>query len=509
MCNQTGHFANQCPHKKAIMVKKPSAPTSERPKAVGRVFAMTNTKVTQSSNLIQEQCVLLGYKVLVLFDSRATHSFISNDCMGRLSLEKHDLGCELIVLTSTTRQVTANSVCVGCVMEEAGRRFKVSLICLPLEGLDGILGMDWLSSNHVVTDCGWRSMVFPKMEGLELISIQEAAKEIRKGAMYFMLVAQPEKKSAEEQILNIPMVSEYGDVFPDEVLGLPPSRDVDFTIDLILGASPVLMSLDIMVPTELAELKKQIEDLLEKRFIRPNASPRGALVLLVKKKDGSSRLYVDYRQLNKLTIKNKYLLPRIDDLLDQLGGAGVFSKIDLRSSYHQIFVKLEDIQKTAFKSRYGHFEYVVIPFGVTNALVIFIDYMNRIFRPWLDKFVVVFIDDMLIYSRTKEEHVDHLGVVLKILREHQLYGKLFKCEFWLSEVQILDHVISANGIVVDPSKIEIVLKWERPQTVTEVRSFLSLTWYYKRFVEGFSKRVSSLTQLTQKDQPFSWTDKCE
>jgi len=204
----------------------------------------------------------------------------------------------------------------------------------------------------------------------------------------------------------------------------------------------------------------------------------------VKKKDGSSRLCVDYRQLNKLTIKNKYLLPRIDDLLDQLKRAGVFSKIDFRSGYHQILVKPEDVQKTAFRSRYGHYEYVVMPFGVTNALVVFMDYMNRIFRPWLDKFVVVFIDDILIYSRTREEHVDHLRVVLGVLREHQLYGKLPKCEFWLEEVQFLGHVISVKGIVVDPAKIETMLKWERPKTVTEVRSFLGLAGYYRRFVEG-------------------------
>ena len=228
------------------------------------------------------------------------------------------------------------------------------------------------------------------------------------------------------------MVNEYPDVFPDEVPGLPPSRDVDFSIDLIPGAGQVSMAPYRMAPAELAELKKQIEDLLEKKFIRPSTSPWGALVLLVKKKDGSSRLCVDYRQLNKLTIKNKYPLPRIDDLLDQLKGAGVFSKIDLRSGYHQILVKPEDVPKTAFRSRYGHYEYVVMPFGVTNAPAIFMDYMNRIFRPWLDKFVVVFIDDILIYSKTKEEHVKHLRTVLEALREHQLYGKLSKCEFWLS-----------------------------------------------------------------------------
>jgi len=167
------------------------------------------------------------------------------------------------------------------------------------------------------------------------------------------------------------------------------------------------------------------------------------------------------------------------------------------------------VQKTTFKSRYEHYEYVVMPFGVTNAPTIFMDYMNRIFQPYLDQFVVVFIDDILIYYESWEEHSEHLRVVLEILREHQLYRKLSKCEFWLDEVQFLGHVISTQGIVVDPTKIEMVVKWERPQTVTEVRSFLGLAGYYRRFGEGFSKRVSLLTQLTRKDQPFPWTDECE
>jgi len=189
-------------------------------------------------------------------------------------------------------------------------------------------------------------------------------------------------------------------------------------------------------------------------------------VLLVKKKDGSSRLCVDYKQLNKLTIKNKYPLPRIDDLMDQLNGAVVFSKIDLRSGYHQILVKAEDVQKTAFRSRYGHYEYVVMPFGVTNAPALFMDYMNRIFRPFLDKFVVVFIDDILIYSKTHEDHVQHLRTVLGILREEKLYAKLSKCEFLMREVQFLGHVISSLGISVDPAKVDVVVQWERPKSVT-------------------------------------------
>jgi len=199
-----------------------------------------------------------------------------------------------------------------------------------------------------------------------------------------------------------------------------------------------------------------------------------------------------------MTIKNQYPLPRIDDLMDQLHGSG----------YHQILVKANDVQKTTFRSRYGHYEYVVMPFGVTNAPAVFMDYMNRIFRPFLNKFVVVFIDDILIYSRTQEEHAEHLRLVLGILREKQLYAKLSKCEFWMDEVQFLGHVISAQRITVDPTKVDAVVKWESPKSATKIRSFVGLADYYRRFIEGLSKIVAPLTQLTRKDQPFTWTDKC-
>ncbi|CAJ2645706.1 unnamed protein product [Trifolium pratense] len=212
---------------------------------------------------------------------------------------------------------------------------------------------------------------------------------------------------------------------------------------------------------------------------------------------------------NKVTIKNKYPLPRIDDLMDQLVGACVFSKIDLRSGYHQIRVKTEDIPKTAFRTRYGHYEYSVMPFGVTNAPGVFMEYMNRIFHSFLDKFVVVFIDDILVYSKSEEEHKEHLRIVLQVLKEKKLYAKLSKCEFWLKEVSFLGHVISSGGIAVDPAKVDAVLQWGMPESVSEIRSFLGLAGYYRRFIEGFSKLALPLTQLTRKDQAFVWNVKCE
>ncbi|KAL0544194.1 hypothetical protein IC582_019307 [Cucumis melo] len=229
-----------------------------------------------------------------------------------------------------------------------------------------------------------------------------------------------------------------------------------------------------MAPAELKELKVQLQELLDKGFIRPSVSPWGAPVLFVKKKDGSMRLCIDYRELNKVTVKNRYPLPRIDDLFDQLQGATVFSKIDLRSGYHQLRIKDEDVPKTAFRSRYGHYEFIVMSFGLTNAPAVFMDLMNRVFREFLDTFVIVFIDDILIYSKTEAEHEKHLRMVLQTLRDNKLYAKFSKCEFWLKQVSFLGHVVSKAGVSVDPAKIEAVTGWTRPSTVSEVRSFLCI-----------------------------------
>ena len=224
-----------------------------------------------------------------------------------------------------------------------------------------------------------------------------------------------------------------------------------------------------MAPTELKELKSQLRELLDKGFIRPSVSPWGASVLFMKKKYGSLWMCIDYQQINKVTVKNKYPLPRIEDLFDQLKGAGVFSKIDLRSEYYQLRVKEGDVPKTAFRTRYGHYEFLVMPFGLTNAPAAFKDLINRVFRPYVDQFVVVFIDDILVYSKDAQEHEQHLRIVLEMLREKKLYAKLSKCDFWLKEVSFLGHIVSAEGIRVDPAKIEAVLNWKSPQNVTEVR----------------------------------------
>jgi hypothetical protein len=291
------------------------------------------------------------------------------------------------------------------------------------------------------------------------LSIPVAVPAKRSGRVYEAIV---------HEIQDIPVVCEFPDVFPEDLPGLPPKRDVEFVIELKPGTTPISRRLYRMPPNEFAERKTQLQDLLEKGFIRLSSSPWGCPTIFFKKKDQTLRMCVDYRPLNEVTIKNKYPLPWIDILFDQHTGAWVFSKIDLRSGYHQIRIRPEDIPKTAFTTRYGLFEYLVMSFGLTNAPAHFTYLMNSVFMPEINKFVVVFIDDFLIYSKNEEDHAKHLRIVLMRLREHQLYAKFSKCTFWLEEIQFLGHVLSAKGIAVDPSKVQDILEWKPPTTVHQV-----------------------------------------
>jgi hypothetical protein len=277
------------------------------------------------------------------------------------------------------------------------------LIVLEIQEFDVILGMDWLHQNKATIDCHEKSVKLRPFGQTEIVYHSNRRKLFRT----FMAMLE----SKEIKLDEIPVVNEFPDVFPKDLPGLPPDREIEFAIVLIPGTKPIHKAPYRMAPMELKELKVQLKELEEKGFIRPSVSPWGAPVLFVKKKDGSLRLCVDYRELNKVTIRNKYPLPRIDDLFDQLQGSKVFSKIDLQSGYHQLKINPSDVPKTAFRTRYGHYEYLVMPFGLTNAPAAFMDLMNRIFKPYLDQFVVVFIDDVLIYSKTEEDHSNHLRIL--------------------------------------------------------------------------------------------------
>jgi hypothetical protein len=308
---------------------------------------------------------------------------------------------------------------------------------------------------------------------------------------------------------EIGIAREYPDVFPEYLLGMPPDRNIEFIIELLPGTPPISKRPYRMPVNELVELEKQIAELQSKGFIRPSSSPWGAPMLFVEKKDGTQQMCMDYRSLNEVTIKNKYPLLRIEDLFDQMMGASVFSKIDLRLGYHQLKIQESDIPKTAFRTRYGLYEYTVMSFGLTNAPAYFMYLTNKVFMEYLDKFVVVFIDDILIFSKMEEEHEKHLRMVLEKLRPNQLYAKFSKCEFWLTKVAFLGHVISAGGISVDPSKVKDVLNWMPPTNAFEIRSFLGLAGYYRRFIKDFFKIAKPMTRLLEKDKDFDWTEECQ
>ncbi|WMV29843.1 hypothetical protein MTR67_023228 [Solanum verrucosum] len=288
-----------------------------------------------------------------------------------------------------------------------------------------------------------------------------------------------QSRSDQEGSPNVVTVKEYPKVFPDDLPGIPPEQEIEFGIDLMMDTLPISIPPYRMASAKLKELKTQLKELLYKGFIQQSISSWGAPVLFLNKKDGSLRMFIDYRQLNKVTIMIKYHLPRIDDLFDQLQGASYFSKIDLTSGYHQHRMRHVDIPKTAFCTRYGHYVFLVISFGLTNAPTSFMNLMNRVFREYLDSFVIVFIDDISIYSRSEADHMKHLRIVLQVLKDHQLYAKFCKCDFWLRSVAFLGHIVSDKGIEVDPKKMDAVKSWPRPSYPIDIQNFLGLARYYR------------------------------
>ncbi|KAJ0431848.1 putative nucleotidyltransferase, Ribonuclease H [Helianthus annuus] len=509
-CNEKGHIKSNCPKyaKKAEETKKSNA----------RVFRMDAKEAVQNDNVLTGTFLVNNIFARVLFDSGADKSFVDQKFCQLLNTPIKTLDAKYEVELADGTIETVSTVLEGCEMSIRNHSFPLSLLPFKLAGFDIVLGMDWLSRNQAQIICGKRHIVLktPSGESLTIrgdtqyglpedVSMLKASRCLNRGCVIYM--AQVIIEEPKPNIEDLPVISEYPEVFPEELPGLPPDRQVEFRIDIIPGAAPIARAPYRLAPMEMKELRTQLDELLTKGFIRPSSSPWGAPVLFVKKKDGSMRLCIDYRELNKVTIKNRYPLPRIDDLFDQLQGASYFSKIDLRSGYHQLRVRDEDVHKTAFRTRYGHYEFLVMPFGLTNAPAAFMDLMNRVCKPCLDKFVIVFIDDILIYSKSQADHEKHLRCILELLQREKLYAKFSKCEFWLREVQFLGHVVSERGIQVDPAKVEAVMNWQEPKTPTEIRSFLGLAGYYRRFIENFSRIAAPLTSLTKKKEKYIWGPK--
>ncbi|GKD68308.1 putative reverse transcriptase domain-containing protein [Tanacetum coccineum] len=420
-CDEQGHTRNRCPKK----VKQ-----EEVGQVHGRAYAIKDVE-PQGPNVVTSTSML------------------------DIDPVKIDASYEVELAVGTI--VSTNTVLKGCTLNLVNHLFEIDLMPIELGTFDIIISMDWLAKHDAIIVCGEKVVRIPYgnktltvesdkgMSRLKVISCIKARKYIERGGHLF-LAHVTEKKPKEKRLEDVPVIRNFPEVFPDELPGLPPPRQVEFRIDMVPGAAPIARAPYHLAPSEMKELSEQLRELLEKGFIRPSSSPWGALVLFVKKKDGFFRMCVDYRELNKLTVKNRYPLPRIDYLFDQLQGSSVYSKIDLQSGYHQLCIKEEDIPITAFRTRYGHFELQVMLFGLTNAPAVFMDLMNR----------------------DKEEHGKHLKIILELLKKERLYAKFSKCDFCLDSVQFLGHMIDRNDVYVDPAKIEAIRNWAAPTTPTEV-----------------------------------------
>jgi hypothetical protein len=504
-CGSPSHFIKDCPQPRRSFQGQTYGPNDKgkgKKQVVqvrqGRVNFTTLSELPEGASIMTGTFSINHQLVIILFDSGATHSFISPKCGTKVGLNFYPTKGAYMIATLGGK-IASNQIYRKVPIQLGSNLIRTDLLLLDLEGMDVLLGMDWMTRHRVSLDISSRAVEIDSPE-YEPTILYLPQWEYNNSCAYAIEGI---------KLKNIPIVCEYPDIFPDDLPGMPPERDIEFIIELQPGTTPISKRPYRMPPNELAELKIQLQDLLDKGYIRPSASPWGFPALFMKKKDNSLRLYVNYRPLNAVTIKNKYPLPRIDILFDQLAGAKVFSNIDLRSGYHQIKIRPSDIQKTAFSTRYGLYEYLVMSFGLTNAPAYFMYLMNSVFMQELDKFVAVFIADILIYSKNPEDHANHLHIVLQRLRDHHLYAKFSKCEFWQDTVKFLGHTISSDGIFIDPSKVQEVLDWKPPTSVYQIRSFLGLAGYYRRFIPDFSKIAKPMTELLKKGVKFSWDQKCE
>ncbi|GJY49110.1 putative reverse transcriptase domain-containing protein [Tanacetum coccineum] len=455
-CREKGHSRNRCP--------KRNDPQGGN--ATGRAHAIREAEKGQGPNVVTGTFLINNRYASVLFDSGSDKSFVNTSLSHLIDIKPVRLNTSYEVELADGRIVSTNTVLRGCTLNLINHLFEIDLMPIELGTFDIVIGMDWLVEHDAVIVCGKKEVRIPVKnevlvvkgnEGvsrLEVISCIKARKYVEKGSQLF-LAHVTEKEPTERRLEDVPVICEFPEVFPNDLPGLPPPRQVEFRIYLVPGAAPVARAPYRLAPSEMKELSGQLKELSEKGFIRPSSSPWGAPVLFFKKKDGSFRMCIDYRKLNKLMVKNRYPLPRIDDLFDQLQGSCVYSKIDMRSGYHQLRIREEDIPITAFRTRYGHYEFQVMPFGLTNAPAVFMDLMNRVCKPYLDKIVIVFIDDILIYSKSKEEHEEHLKIIFGLLKKEQLYAK------------------------------------------------------FSKFIEGFSLISKPLTKLTQKNKKFEWGEEEE
>ncbi|CAM8986951.1 unnamed protein product [Rhodiola kirilowii] len=488
--------------------------------------AIHSTPKVQDRGLLFVDVVLKGQRTLAMLDTGATHNFLSIEEAKRLGVKGTDGKGSVKTVNSPAKPILG--VMQGVETRVGTWAGRLDFTIVPMDDFKVVLGLEFhdqvraLTVSFKYTMCildGKKACVVPttrsSVSDAKMLSAMQFKKGVRKNEESYLAIL---KEYDDETVVGqakVPqsvarVLKEFQDVMPGELpKKLPPRREVDHAIELESGARPPAMAPYRMAPPELAELQRQLKELLEAGFVRPSKAPFGAPVLFQKKKDGSLRMCIDYRALNKVTIKNKYPIPLIADLFDQLGHARVFTKLDLRSGYYQVRIAEGDEPKTTCITRYGSYEYLVMPFGLTNAPATFGTLMNKVFHPYLDQFVVVYLDDIVVYSRSLEEHLHHLREVFRVLRENDMYVKKEKCSFAQPEVLFLGHKISNGRLMMEDCKIQAIQNWEPPTKVPEMRSFLGLVNYYRRFIKGYSARAAPLTDLLKKAKAWAWTKQCQ
>ena len=481
---------------------------------------------------------------VLMLDSGASSEFIDTEFVRRcgIPLTPSD---RTIRLADGTIVPADGEAMISFTLEPSSRNgapipFTARFTATPLEGYDAILGMSWLDTHDPII--GWKERsieirtagrksqfvrplehdksrpVIARLATMSVRGLKRAMRHKEPMEMFAVFVRPKDDESSVATSVSTEhpaaqaLLKEFADVFPDKLPdGLPPARGTQHRIELKPDSRPPpIWPLRHQSAKDLAVFEEYTRTMIEAGQLRVSASPYGAMALIVRKKDGTARVVIDYRGLNEITVKNKYPLPLMDEMFDRVTGAKFFTKLDLRSGFHQIRIHDADCEKTAFRTRYGSFEYRVLPMGLCNAPGTFMQLMNDTFRDLLDRSVLVFLDDILIFSRTIEEHIQHVREVLERLRKQQLYAKLSKCELFREEVEFLGHRIGVNGLAVMADKVEAVRDWPEPRNVTDVRAFLGLAGFYRRFVKDFSKIALPISELTKESTgPFKWNPEAE
>ena len=520
-CGEQGHVSRVCP-KKGERNDPPRATMVEAQKEDGHC---KGSKLSYAWGKVRE------HDALILFDPGSTHNFISNELATKLGIHDFEMGEVVSADGAFKGQETPVTPLIGKLrLHIQSYVDKEDFFISPLKHEDVILGAPWFDRMAVDMKFPERKIVFSYRgkdvvldvnsagSTIPLVHTQAFDKVMKSSLSCYMVFVKESKEDAcvlkevenetKEELELSNFLHEFQDVFTDDIpRELPPKRgEDDHAIDLLPGTSPPNKPPYRVSQAQQEEIMRQVNELVEKGMVRSSSSPFCSPVLLVQKKDGTYRMCVDYRALNRITIKNRFPVPRIEDLFDKLQGSSYFSRIDLKSGYHQIRVVHEDIPKTAFRTTYGLYEYLVMPFGLTNAPATFNRMMEKLFRPH-QSFTGVFFDDIIIYSKSLQEHKQHLKVIFQVLRDNKLYINQKKSEFFLKEIQYLGHIISQAGIQMDLEKLEVIKGWPIPRNLHELRSFIGMCAYYRRFIEKFSFIAGPLHDLTKKNVKYVWSNK--